>query len=134
MDEVTRREVRIRARNRCEYCRLRQEQAPFPRFHVEHIRPIKHGGSDALDNLCLACGQCNLHKSSNLTGIDPATDEITPLFHPRTDIWATHFAPDGAALAGLTPKGRTTVRVLNMNDTDRIQFRLELLELGELDI
>lgn len=50
---------------------------------MEHIRPRKHGGSDDESNLCLACIDCNLHKGANLTGIDPVTEIMTPLFHPR---------------------------------------------------
>jgi len=43
------------------------------------------------------CNYCNLHKSSNLTGIDPQTGQIARLFHPRTDRWEQHFAFDGGA-------------------------------------
>ncbi len=130
IDENTRRIVRARAANRCEYCGMAQEHIPFPRFHIEHIRPIKHGGSDSVENLCQACGQCNLHKSSNLTGFDPQTDKLTALFHPRNDDWSEHFTNEGAVIVGLTPIGRTTVRVLNMNDPDRIELRAELLSQG----
>lgn len=30
--------------------------------------------------------------------------------------------------------GRTTARVLNMNDDERLNLRQELLDLGELDV
>jgi hypothetical protein len=124
MDSALRARIRNRAKNRCEYCALPQEHAPFPLFHIEHIRPKKHGGSDAEDNLCLACNYCNLHKSSNLTGIDPQTGSITPLYHPRKDRWDEHFAFDGASVVGRTAIGRATVRVLNMNDPERVELRL----------
>jgi hypothetical protein len=133
MDAAARARVRRRANERCEYCRLRQSQAPFPVFHIEHVRPKKHGGSDAEGNLCLACNFCNLHKSSNLTGIDPLTDSITPLFDPRKDIWQEHFAFDREHIVGRTPVGRVTTRVLNMNDRERLALRLELLHAGMLD-
>ena len=131
MDAATRRAVRVRAENCCEYCLLREVFAPFPRFHVEHIRARKHGGTDALENLCLACGQYNLHKSSNLTGIDPETDEITILFHPRNHTWDQHFRFDGMEVVGLSAIGRTTVRVLNMNDDVRCQLRQTLIDNSE---
>ncbi|PCJ13055.1 MAG: hypothetical protein COB10_06210 [Planctomycetota bacterium] len=51
------------------------------RLQVEHIRPKKHGGADDEANLALACIHCNSHKGSNLTGIDPQTEEIVELFH-----------------------------------------------------
>ena len=51
MDAATRRAVRQRAGNRCEYCRVRQEDDPLFTFHMEHITPRQHGGGDALSNL-----------------------------------------------------------------------------------
>jgi len=35
----------------------------------------QHGGFDDLDNLALACIDCNLHKGPNLTVIDPETNK-----------------------------------------------------------
>ena len=124
--------VRQRAGNRCEYCSLRQEHLPVLRFHIDHIQPQKHGGTDDPVNLALACNSCNLHKGANLTGIDPESGRIEPLFHPRTDIWEAHFARRGAIIIGRTPKGRTTVRVLNMNDPENVQLRAELITHGQL--
>jgi hypothetical protein len=69
---------------------------------------------------------CNLHKGSNLTGIDPETGALVALFHPRRAIWAAHFVLRDALMVGVTPTGRTTVRVLNMNAADRVQLRREL--------
>ncbi|MGI8961138.1 MAG: HNH endonuclease [Bryobacteraceae bacterium] len=83
-------EVRRRAGHRCEYCLI--PQAAFRRpFHIEHIIAKQHGGPTQLDNLALACWQCNLKKGPNLTGLDPETGDIVRLFHPRTDNWADHF-------------------------------------------
>lgn len=118
--------VRTRAAHLCEYCRLPQEYSELL-FHVEHIIPCQHGGGDDLDNLALACPACNLHKGPNLAGIDPATGQITPLFHPRRENWSDHFAYDGLNVVGITAAGRTTVRVLDMNDPDRKRVR-ELIE------
>jgi 5-methylcytosine-specific restriction endonuclease McrA len=83
MNATLRALVRERARDRCEYCGLHQEDSPLALLHVEHIVPKAHGGSDDPGNLALACVDCNLHKGPNLTGIDPATGEVTALFHPR---------------------------------------------------
>ena len=74
--------VRQRAGNRCEYCRLRQEHSSLV-LQIEHIVARKHGGLDDPPNLVLACDRCNLHKGPNLTGIDPETNQIATLFHPR---------------------------------------------------
>jgi hypothetical protein len=126
-------EVRRRAAQRCEYCLL--PQALFRRpFHIEHIIAKQHGGATHLDNLALACWQCNLKKGPNLTGIDPETGEITRLFHPRQDTWAEHFqlqenrtVPERMEIVGLTPVGRATVRLLDLNEELRQALRYELL-------
>lgn len=132
MDAGLRTLVRRRARDQCEYCGLRQEHLPVFRFHIDHIRPKKHGGSDDPINLALACNSCNLHKGANLTGVDPESGHIEPLFHPRNDIWETHFERQDALLVGRTPIGRTTVQVLNMNDPENVQLRVKLITLGQL--
>src|SRR6266566_4286721 len=92
MDAATRIFVRERAGNRCEYCRLPQDAAPLVTFHVEHIVARQHGGAEDASNLALACHHCNLHKGTNLTGIDPEAGAVVVLFHPRRDVWETHFA------------------------------------------
>ena len=103
MDAATRRLVRQRAGNRCEYCGLSQDAAPVATFHIEHIVPKKHGGSDESSNLALACYHCNLHKGPNLTGIDPLAQAVVSLFDPRRQAWDDHFEHIGVLLAGKTP-------------------------------
>ena len=115
--------VRERAHNACEYCHLHQHDSPLAALHVEHIIPKTHGGSDDIDNLAFACIDCNLHKGTNLTGIDPETDAITELFHPRRQAWEDHFEWQGIHLAGKTATGRTTIRVLNINSEDQVALR-----------
>ena len=131
MDATTRDLVRQRAGDRCEYCRLHQEQSGL-RHHIEHITARQHGGSDHADNLALACHRCNLHKGTNLTGIDPQTAQVTPIFHPRRDQWSDHFTFEGARIDGISAVGRATVQVLNMNDARRLELRTEVLKHGEL--
>jgi HNH endonuclease len=128
IDAATRRLVRERAGHRCEYCGVLQAQQSFPFFHVDHIIALQHGGTDDPANLALSCYHCNLHKGANLTGIDPETGAVTVLFHPRREVWETHFALRDARMVGLTPTGRTTVRVLDMNAADRMQLRRALQE------
>jgi hypothetical protein len=132
MDAGTRRFVRERAGERCEYCRLHQRNSELL-HHIEHVISRQHGGSDDVDNLALACHRCNLHKGPNLTGIDPLTSTVQILFHPRHDLWSEHFAFRGASFEGLTPTGRVTIAVLALNDPRRIELRQELLALGELN-
>ena len=124
MTAATRALVRERAGNHCEYCRIHQEDSPLAALHIEHIRPLKHGGSDDESNLCLACIDCNLHKGPNLTGIDPLTDAITPLFHPRQQRWDEHFRWDDLYIICQTDVGRTTIRVLCMNSAEQLELRM----------
>jgi len=123
MNAPTRARVRERAGDRCEYCRLHQDDSPLAVLHVEHIVPRAHGGSSNPDNLALACIDCNLHKGTNLTGIDSATRRVTGLFHPRRHRWDEHFEWRGIHIVGKTAIGRTTVRVLNMNSEDQFALR-----------
>ena len=114
--------VRRRAGGRCEYCHLPQQFSEL-RFHVEHIIPRQHGGTDDAENLALACPDCNLVKGPNLTGVEPGTRQVVRLFHPRRDTWAEHFALDGALVVGKTPVGRVTVSLLRLNDGQRQRVR-----------
>lgn len=83
MDAALRRWVAERAEYRCEYCQLHRDHQPAVPLQIEHITARQHGGGDSPENLALSCLRCNLHKGTNLTGIDPETREITRLFHPR---------------------------------------------------
>ncbi len=123
MSPATKVRVRERAGDRCEYCQLPQEDSPLAVLHVEHIVPRIHGGDDDLDNLALACVDCNLHKGTNLTGLDPDTGRVTELFHPRRHRWEDHFEWKGIHLAGRTSVGRTTIRVLQINSDDQLALR-----------
>jgi hypothetical protein len=131
MDAATRDLVHRRADRRCEYCGLRQEHSEL-RHHVEHVIAKQHGGSEDVGNLALACHRCNLHKGPNLTGIDPETGQLTPLFHPRRDRWSEHFVVEGVRITGLSAVGRATVQVLDLNDARRLELRAQILKRSEL--
>jgi hypothetical protein len=100
-----------------------QGATPLVRFHVEHIVSRQHGGADDPSGLALACDRCNAYKGPNLTSIDPDTLDVAALFNPRGDAWSDHFADRGGRILGLTPKGRATVRLLNMNAPRRVELR-----------
>jgi hypothetical protein len=125
MEASTRRQVRDRADNRCEYCGLAEEDSYIP-HHVEHIRPKQHGGDDSLPNLALACQACNLKKGPNLAGIDPQSETMIALFNPRQQSWEDHFIFRQRLILGLTPTGRATVQVLDMNARERVKIRQDL--------
>ena len=132
MDAATRQLVRTRANDRCEYCHLPQAAAPFLTFHIEHVQAQQHVEDDSLENLALACPDCNRHKGPNLTTIDPQTRLIVRLFHPRQDVWDAHFEYRGAIIVGCTLVGESTIRLLQMNTVERVEMRAELHTSGDL--
>jgi len=123
VDLATRRLVRERAEDRCEYCRMLQNDQPFLAFHVEHIIAKQHGGSDHESNLCLACHWCNLHKGPNVATL--VDGEVVVLYHPRRQEWDANFKLRYDRVIGMTPVGVGTVKLLNMNDEDRCELRRE---------
>ena len=124
MDAATKQLVRQRAGNRCEYCLLPEKFFGL-RFHIEHIVPVKDGGTDETANLALACASCNLAKSTKTSGIDPTTKLSAQLFNPRSERWEDHFRwRDQRTIEGVTTVGRVTVGVLQMNSEIRIEARV----------
>jgi hypothetical protein len=127
-----REQVRERAGRRCDYCLLPEESDCLP-FQLDHIIAEKHHGPTLLENLAWSCCNCNASKGPNIAGLDLETGALTRLFHPRKDAWADHFGWNGALLIGLTPVGRVTVDVLNVNQTDRVAHRVVLLQAKALE-
>ena len=90
----------------------------------------KHGGATEAANLAYTCWRCNRHKGTDLGSFDPATNDFSMLYHPRTQHWQEYFALDGTRTEGLTAEGRTTVRLLQLNSAERIAERQALRESG----
>jgi 5-methylcytosine-specific restriction endonuclease McrA len=127
--ESLRLQVRERAQRRCEYCQLHERYA-LKTHEVDHIRAEKHGGMTVLENLCLSCFECNRQKGSDLSSVDPITDEVVPLFHPRRDTWQDHFQiRANGEIEGKTATGRVTVRLLDFNNPERVALRAALMDL-----
>lgn len=124
-----RQQVHARASGKCEYCLLHQAVSIFT-HEVDHIIASRHGGQAVLTNLALACLPCNRNKGADLTGIDPLTRTVVPLFHPRQQIWTAHFRLNAARIIGLTPTGRVTVTLLKINTPTRLRQRHTLLLQG----
>jgi hypothetical protein len=124
--------VQRRARGACEYCHLPEAASVLP-HQVDHIIATQHHGSDDLDNLCLCCIRCNLKKGPNIASTDPGSESVVPLFNPRRHVWREHFSlgADGRVI-GLTPEGRATVQLLDMNDAERLELRLLVLRQGRM--
>lgn len=129
MNQALRAQVVSRASGCCEYCRVPQELDPI-RFEIDHIIARKHRGPTTSNNLALACFTCNNFKGPNISGVDPISGRVVPLFHPREDEWNDHFKWVSELLVGTTPHGRATVEVLEINLPYRAAFRRELIEEG----
>jgi hypothetical protein len=129
LSETLRQQVVQRADECCEYCLIHQRDSLYA-HEVDHIIPIKHRGETNLDNLCLACLDCNRHKGSDFGSFDPDTGQITALFNPRTQTWHEHFRLDGPRIIPLSPEGRVTVFVLRLNDEIRVLARQALIQAG----
>jgi hypothetical protein len=129
MDKATESLVRTRAAGQCEYCRLPERLSKLT-FAIDHVVARQHGGTDDPENLVLACGFCNRHKGPNIAGLDPDTQRLTRLFHPRRDFWHDHFRWDGPVLAPRTDVGRTTVVVLAINHPHQHAIRQALMHEG----
>jgi len=130
LPETTRQQVRVRSNGRCEYCREPHNLSSFG-FHADHIISQKHGGTNDLENLAWACPPCNILKGTDVASYDAETGELTPLYNPRKDQWNDHFELVGDVITGRTSVGRVTVRILEMNDPEKVETRRFLIQAGE---
>ena len=124
-----RKEVRERAKGCCEYCLLPEAQAFFP-HEPDHVIATKHRGESTIDNLALACFDCNRFKGSDIASIDSDSHKLTQLFNPRTQEWSDHFSIDGGIIRPLTAIDRVTVIVLQLNLPSRVEVREILTSVG----
>ena len=120
-----RRLVEERANRLCEYCLLPADVSFFL-HEVDHVIAEKHGGATNADNLAFTCWRCNRHKGSDLGSFDPQTGAFSFLFHPRTQQWTEHFKFESLTMIGLSPEGRTTVKLLQLNNDERLAERQRL--------
>jgi len=122
---VIRRQVVLRAKYRCEYCLIWQDDF-YDNFQIDHIRSVKHGGLTELDNLALSCSDCNFYKGSDLgTYLGKITNFIR-FFNPRTDSWSLYFDAFEGAIYPKTAIAEATLKIFQFNNPDRIIIRQEL--------
>ena len=119
--------VTQRAKNRCEYCLVHGDDM-FWRYHIDHIISQKHGGSSEKNNLAYCCSVCNQNKGSDLGTYLPDSQRLIRLFNPRKDKWPLHFEINEGAFVAKTKISAATIKVLNLNDIDRVILRQILIE------
>ncbi len=119
------RRVRIRATERCEYCRIAQANQEAT-FHIDHIVPRVTGGETTIDNLALACVSCSLRKGARTSAVDPDTGETVGIYNPRLHSWSEHLLVNASCeIEGRTSIGRATVIVLRLNRSLAVAIRRE---------
>jgi len=111
---------------------LTQEVVSGVPLTMEHIIPQAKGGGTVEENLWLSCRLCNEAKGVLTEAVDPISSTVAPLFNPRTQVWAEHFAwsEDGAQVIGRTPTGRATVVALKLNSELHVRARAIWVEAG----
>lgn len=125
----TRQLVAERAKFGCEYC-LFPELFAVHSFEIDHILSKKHGGTNLLENLAFACFHCNRHKGTDISSYDDLTGNLTAFYNPRKQIWTEHFLFQNAEIVALTAEARVTIKILKLNDIQRIEERQALIEIG----
>ncbi|MBX7556427.1 HNH endonuclease [Streptomyces sp. tea 10] len=125
--EPTRKEIKqhyiSEQQHLCCYCGL-----PDPAVHgldwdVEHITPRNRHPEFMFtpENLAVSCRECNGHKASKETLVDPSasaypsTGDAFLIVHPHFDDWANHILRDHLAYAAFTAKGKWTIKECNLN-------------------
>lgn len=99
---------------------------------IDHLLPESQGGPTVRENLWLACRRCNEFKGARSHATDPLTGVPAPLFNPRTQSWAVHFAwsEGGIEIIGLTATGRATVEALRLNNEVIVAARALWVQAG----
>jgi hypothetical protein len=124
-------EVRKASKNCCGYCLLPQEIL-MGKLEIEHILPVSQDGTDDLENLCLACRECNSYKSSKVFGFDFESKRKIKLFNPQTQNWKRHFtfSENKTIIIGKTACGRATIEAIKMNNEQAVKARMLWVEVG----
>lgn len=120
-----------RASGLCEYCRSQARFAIDP-LVIDHIQPVSRGGKTIAENLALSCQTCNNYKYTKTEVLDPVTNQSVPLFHPREMVWEKHFTwnEDVTQAIGITPVGRATIALLQINRDGVVNMRRVLAIMG----
>ena len=118
-----------RAYGICEYCLIHQRNAHFT-FQIDHIVSRKQRGETKASNLALACLRCNVAKGTDPAAYIGRPRRLVRLYHPREDRWNEHFVLEGARIKALSDIGEATIRLLDLNASDRLLLRRALMKSG----
>ena len=121
--------VAIRANHRCEYCRIHKDDLFFV-YQIDHIISLKHDGITKANNLAYACSLCNQNKGTDLATYLSGSMRLVRLFNPRKDKWFEHFEIDNGEILPKTRIAAATIKVLDLNNIDRVILRQSLTIIG----
>jgi HNH endonuclease len=121
--------VAQRANFLCEYCHIHSDDL-FLSFEIDHIIAIKHGGTNAIENLAYACPHCNQHKGSDFATLLNDFNDIVVLYNPRTHDWIEHFEVFDGEITAKTRIGQASIKIFKFNQPDLLILRKLLYELG----
>jgi 5-methylcytosine-specific restriction endonuclease McrA len=124
ISESLKKNVVQRANGCCEYCLMGNDISFIP-HQIDHIISLKHEGDTSLSNLAYACFSCNNNKGSDIGTMLLPNKIFIRLFNPRIDIWLDHFETENGVIYAKTDIAHATIKVLKMNDIDRIIERNE---------
>jgi 5-methylcytosine-specific restriction endonuclease McrA len=124
ISESLKKSVIQRANYCCEYC-LMENDVSFIPHQIDHVISLKHEGDTSLENLAYSCFSCNNNKGSDIGTMLLPNKIFIRLFNPRIDIWNEHFEIENGVIYAKTNIAQATVKVLKMNEIDRIIERSE---------
>ena len=126
-----RQRIAQQAQSRCGYCQTQEVVSGVP-LTIEHIIPKSSGGQSVEENLWLSCRLCNELKGVQTEAVDSRSNQVVPLFNPRTQSWLDHFTwnEDATIILGRTAIGRATVDALLLNSELRVRARAIWAEAG----
>lgn len=128
ISKSTRRLVEKRANSHCEYCLIHEDDT-YIGCEIDHIISIKHDGKNDETNLAFSCLPCNRFKGTDISSLTEK-GELTRFYNPRTDNWLEHFQIIGNMILGITDIGEVTVKILKINDEERLEEREYLQDMG----
>ena len=98
---------------------------------VDHVISRKHGGITDQSNLAFSCARCNRAKGSDIGSLSHTTGQYCRLFNPRIDRWTEHFSIEGVQIVGRSDVAQVTIKILRLNDQERVVERELLQRIGE---
>jgi hypothetical protein len=128
ISESTRRLVEKRANSHCEYCLIHEEDT-YIGCEIDHIISIKHSSKNDDTNLAFSCLPSNRFKGTDIGSLTEK-GELTRFYNPRIDNWLEHFQIIGNMILGVTNIGEVTVKILRINDEERLEEREYLQDMG----